>query len=131
MRGFWVALLLLWALPCWAAEDARKVDFTTVLTDEDDKPISECAEQGKDARDCKVYRPVTIGAIVLRALVAAEPGLAPDDSVKRGGLGLALYKATAAELAPEDIVLIKKQVSRNFNPLLAIRVFRLIDPTVK
>lgn len=130
MKIFCFAILLLFTEGSFAA-DKTTVDFTTILTDEDDKPVNECAEQGKEPRECKTFRAVTVGAIVLRALVAPESGLQPDESAKRGQLGLSLYKSTAAELTPEDVVLIKKQVSKNFNPLLSIRVFRLIDSTVK
>lgn len=120
-------------LPARAADEVRKVDFTKVLTDQDDQPIKECADdpQPKDLRDCREHRPVTLGMVSLRALVIPEQGLSPEDSVKRGALGLSLYKATAVEVSPEDVVLLKKQISKAYGPLIAVRAARLLDPTVK
>jgi|ERR1700726_2711394 len=115
------------------ADDARKIDFTTVLLDQDDKPMTECADDPlpKPGQDCVTHRPITLGMVALGALSQYEQGLAPEEAAKRGALGLELYKATAAALTPEDIVLLKKQIAKRYTPLLAIRAFRLIDPTTK
>ncbi len=132
MKKILVAVLLM-VSPAFAADEPRKIDFTTVLLDPDDKPLTECADDPlpKEMRDCIARRPITLGLVALGALSMFEQGLAPEEVAKRGALGLELYKATAAALTPEDIVLLKKQIAKRYTPLMAIRAFRLIDPTTK
>lgn len=133
MKKFIVAAIMLLATAAYAADDVRKVNFSEILADQDDQPITECADDPlpKDGRDCHERRPVTLGMVALRALVIPEQGLSPEDSVKRGALGLSLYKATAVEVSPENVVLLKKQISKAYGPLIAVRAARILDPTVK
>ena len=133
MKKYLLVLLFLSSSAVFAADEPRKIDFTTVLLDPDDKPMSECADDPlpKEARDCVTRRPITLGLIALGALAQYEQGTAPEEVAKRGALGLELYKSTGATLTPEDIVLLKKQIAKRYTPLMAIRAFRLIDPTTK
>lgn len=108
------------------AEEARKIDFTTVLLDQDGKPMLECADVGD--RECKEKKPLTLGAASMRALAAPEQGLDPSASLKRGQLALSVYKSTGSVLTAEDITLIKTQISKIYTPLVSARAFPLLDP---
>jgi hypothetical protein len=115
------ALFLLLATPVFA--QTQGIDFTTVITDQDGQPYDDCPD-----KDCKGQHPFTLGLIVARALSNPEPGLDPVESLRRGKLALDLYKNKNVTLSPEDIVLIKQQVAKLFNPIIVYRVFSLIDP---
>lgn len=127
-------LLLSSAAP--AADEGRTVDFTTVIRDQDDNPITECADQSD--RECKKTKEVTLGSVAFKALTNIDRDsagrvteLSPDESVKRGQLGLSIYKATSAKLTAEEIALIKKQISKIFSPMIVVRTFAILDPNAK
>ena len=112
------------------AEEPHKINFTSVLTDQDDQAMTECADNPapKTDAECKVRHPVTLGMVVLRALVMPEQGLAPEESLKRGQLALSVYKAEAAVLTAEDTALIKKQMAKVYSPLITARAIPILDP---
>lgn len=122
-----LAAFVAFITPCRAADAPRKIDFTVVLTDQDDRPLQECAEP--DDRECKVKRPITLGSIALRALSAQEQGLSPDESLKRGALAMSVYKASAAELSADEISLIKRQIAKIASPFIVARAFPILDPS--
>lgn len=130
MRQGIIAVLCLASSVAIAADDPRKINFTTILLDQDNAPITECIDSPapKDFADCKSKQPVTLGVISMRALVAGEQGLAQDESLKRGQLALSVYKANAVQLPAEDIALIKKQIAKNYSPLMVLRTFQILDP---
>lgn len=115
------------------ADEARKIDFTATILDQDEQPMRECTDDPlpKEIRECKTYKPVTLGMIAFRSLAGFERDIAQDEVVKRGHLGLTIYKATDAQLTAEQIALIKKQIAKNYNPLIAVRAFELLDPAEK
>jgi hypothetical protein len=115
------------------ADDPRKIDFTSVIMDQDDQPLRECMDDPlpKEIRECKAYKSVTLGMIAFRALATPERDTAQDEVVRRGNLGLTVYKATDAQLTAEEITLIKKQIAKNYNPLVTVRAFRILDPAEK
>lgn len=109
---------------------AEKINFGTVLTDQDNNPMLECADNPapKTDAECKQRQPVTLGMITLRALAQPEQGLAADESLKRGQLGLRAYKAESIELTAEDLSVIKRQIAKIYNPLIVARTFPILDP---
>lgn len=109
-----------------AGEQLRKIDFTVVLTDVDGKELTECADA--DDRDCKVRRPVTLGIVAMRSLLAPEQGLAPEESLKRGQLALSLYKSSGAQLTFEEIALLRRQIAKVYGPLVVARAFAVLSP---
>jgi hypothetical protein len=112
------------------AADARKIDFTVVLTDADDVPMMECSDPPlrvvPDDPACKAKRPQTLGAIAMRALESFESNVPVDEVKRRGDLGLAVYHATAYELTQADIDLIEKRVAASFGPLYLSRMHPLL-----
>jgi hypothetical protein len=110
-------------------DGALKFDFTTVPLDANDTPFMECVDSAD--KDCKITRPWTMGAIVLKALAMPEQGLDPVESVKRGQLALRVYKATDVQLTAEEITLIKKQMAKIYSPIVCARVFVILDPAEK
>lgn len=124
------ALILASALVAPAiAEDARKIDFTAVLVDQDNEALKECADPDlKLDQPCKTFRPITLGMVAFRALVTPEAGISQDESFKRGQLGFALYKSTGQQLTAEETALLKRQIARSFGPLVVARAFPILDP---
>lgn len=112
------------------AEEPRKINFTTVMLNQDDKPMLECVDDPPPKKDeaCKVQQPVTLGMVVMRALVMPEQGLAPDVSLKRGQLALHVYKSEDAILTAEEITTIKTQMAKIYSPLVIARAFPILDP---
>lgn len=128
-----VSAALLFALPAFAADEPRKIDFTVNMVDQDGEVLMECAENPPPAKaeECKAKRPVTLGMVAMRAVAAQEQGLAPEESLKRGQLALSIYKSPAAQLTAEEVALIKKQVAKFYAPLLVVRAFAILDPGAK
>lgn len=133
VRALTAIFLIFVLVPAFAADEPRKVDFQTVLTDQDGEPMTECIDDPlpKGGEVCKVKRPVTLGTVSLRSLAAAEQGLAPDESLKRGQLAISVYKSAGAQLTAEETALIKKQISKFYSPLIVMRAFPLLDPATK
>jgi hypothetical protein len=127
-----LACLMFAAAAASAADAARKIDFTAPILDQDDMPMRECTEPATLAATdpgCKAARTVTLGALAMRALVAPEPGIAPEESLKRGQLALDVYRSAGAELTAEDIALIKRLINKVYPlPLVVVRTFPLLDP---
>jgi hypothetical protein len=121
------------ATTAFAGDEPRKIDFTSVIMDQDDQPLRECTDDPlpKEIRECKAYKSVTLGMIAFRALASAERDVPQDESVRRGHLGLTIYKAAAAQLTAEEITLIKKQIAKNYSPLVVVRAFGILDPAEK
>lgn len=116
-----------------AADDSRKVNFQIVIVDHDNEAMTECADDPppKPGEACKVKRPVTLGLIAMRALVAPEQNLPPEEGLKRGQLAMSVYKSPGALLTAEETALIKKQIGKFYGPLIVMRAFALLDPAAK
>lgn len=112
------------------ADEAKKLDFTVPLLDQDSHPILECADYPtpKLDSDCKERKNITLGAIALRALSTPEQGMASEESLKRGRLGLMVYKANSIGLTAEDITRIKNAIAKTYSPLIVAITFPLLDP---
>lgn len=112
------------------AEEPRKINFTTVILNQDEKPMRECADDPAPKKDeeCKLWQSVTIGMVVMRALAMPEQGLAADVSLKRGQLALRVYKAEDAVLTAEEVTTIKTQMAKMYSPLVIARAFPILDP---
>lgn len=124
MRFYLLLILTLVASPAFAADEPRKIDFTTVLNDPDGEPLQECI----DPPDCKTKKAMTLGYVAMKSLVMAEAGLGPDESLKRGHLAISVYKSTGAQLTAEEVALIKRQIAKGYSPLVAVRAFVILDP---
>lgn len=113
-----IVLLLLTTIAA-RAEEPRKIDFTTVLTDLDGKPIAD-----KDAP------PVTLGDVTANALFASYRDEQPSgqDKVKRWTLALRVHKAQAAELTADEIKLIKDLIGKGYGPLIVGQAWQILDP---
>jgi hypothetical protein len=133
LRYIIATVLLAASSAAFGADEPRKIDFQTVLVDQDGKGMTECADDPapKGEEVCKVRRPVTLGMLALRALSAPEQNLAQDESLKRGQLALSIYKSASAQLTVEEIALIKKQIAKFFGPVVVARSFSLLDPAAK
>lgn len=115
-----------------AADAVRQIDFTAVLTDPDDAPITVCADQvaPKDEAECKTHRPVTLGFAAMKALVTPEQNATPETAFKRGQLALMVYKSSAAQLTVDELKMIKDAIAKTWGPLVVARAFPLLDPAL-
>jgi hypothetical protein len=125
---FATSMLLAVSLLAFPALAAEKINFTVPITDADDQVITECDDQTQPKPECKTRIPVTLGMVVMRALVVPEQNMSPEESLKRGQLALKLYKAQAVEVSPEDAALIRKQVAKAWGPLITAKVFPMLGP---
>ena len=110
-----VALSMFAAVPARATE----IDFSAVLTDQEDAPL-------KDGD-----KVLTLGRAAFVALVAPaadEQNLPQDEKFRRGDLGLRVSRGGKIDLSVEDIALIKKQIGKTYGPLVVVRAFPLLDP---
>ena len=116
------------------AADAAKIDFTTVLNDQDGHPLEECIEPMANPplapvdKACTKKQDITLGIVSTRALLTPEQNLQPEDSQKRGQLALSVYRSAGAQLTAEEVALIKKRIAAVYGPLIVARAFPLLDP---
>lgn len=134
IRAIMIAVCMLGPMRCVAADEPRKIDFTTVLLDQDDKPIVaiECANATTDA-ECKDKKQTifTLGLVALRSLNLAEANLQPGESQRRGYLAVSIYKSAGAQLSSDEITLIKNQIAKMYAPIVVMRAFEILDPIPK
>jgi hypothetical protein len=118
----------------FAADAPRKIDFTTVLLDQDDKPMVECLRvDSVDRSKCVEEKTITLGWATFQALNMVDQGdhLNYTDAVKRGQLGLTVLGKSSVELTSEEITLIKTQLAKHYSPLVTTRAVALLDPAAK
>lgn len=132
MKKHLLAILLCFATPVLAADAPRKIDFTTVLLDQDDKPMTECVKADPtDRTKCAEEKPLTLGSVAMQALNVPEQNLSYTDAVKRGQLSIMVYHSPGASLTSEEVSLIKAQLPKRFGPLVVTRAGELLDPMAK
>lgn len=115
---------LLWVTSAVAAD----VDFSAVLTDQDDKPVIDCA--GKP-EECPDKNPLTLGKVALRVLTAPfddERNISGEEKFKRGQLAMRVHNGGVVTLQAEDVALIKRLVAKGYGPLIVYRAWPLLDP---
>lgn len=107
-------LFVLCAMPAFAADETRKVDFTQPFMDEGELVIddSKCPPASNGSRACST--PLTLGEMVYRALRAPEQGLTFEEGVKREDLARAVRKSSDWPLLSTDRDTIKKSLARVF-----------------
>jgi len=118
--------LLLAALSFTA--EAREINFSAIVTDQDGAPILDCVGAGCTGP------PLTLGSAAMRALVATfedDKNLPGEEKFKRGELALRVYKGGTVDLSAEDVALIKKQMAKGYGPIVVLRTWKLIDPESK
>lgn len=130
-----VAACLL-AAPAGAADAPRKIDFSAVMLDENDKPYTDCARADASTGKCLEERDITLGRLALRALTVQFPNeaaLSGEEQVRRALLAQAIYKAKdmAIDAGETDLICtaIAKIVNRLGLPaLVTLRAWELLDP---
>lgn len=114
-----------------AADAPKRIDFTQVITDQDDKPIVDCLKLKDDRSGCADEKTLTLGWVSMQALNLAEQGISYSDSLKRGTLALRVVKAADAELSEEEITLIKTQLAKRYSPLVVARAVPMLNAGLK
>lgn len=136
-KAFWliVSAALIIGSVAPRADEPRKIDFTQVIANLDNKPYTECSEvvdatTGKcpDGKEINL----TLGHIVSRALISRyqdEKDISLDEQSTRGFLAMKLYKAKDATLNADQVVLIKKLVAKmGLLTIIGARVCVALDP---
>lgn len=130
---FVTAVVASLALPAFAQESPRKIDFTQMIADLDNKPYTECNKADEvDKAKCVDEVKVTLGLLVGRALISRfqdEKDLSLEEQSTRGFLAIKLYKAKDAILTTDQIVLLKKLAGKMGWPtIVSARVCVALDP---
>lgn len=127
-----IVAVLLGTAAAMAADQPRKIDFSVVLTDQDDKLLNVCITPGiavdADSKDCTEKRPMTLGFVASRALNAGEPNMDLGESIRRGQLAINVAHSSGAELTVEEIALIKKRIAAVWSPIVTARAAAILDP---
>ncbi len=97
-----------------------KIDFSAVLTDLDDKPLRESADD----------EALTLGAAAVRALMNIYPGeenLSGTKKADRFVLASKIHKQTVVEIRSDEAALIKELIGKAYGPVVVGRAFPLLD----
>lgn len=132
-----VALVLFWPA-VGGAQDVKKIDFTTIITNQDGEALKECA-QAKDPplqAECAVFTSITLGMLALRALTVQYPNestVTGEDQIRRALLAEAIYKSASVTLDAKDTTLICDAIAKFVNKtgqnmLITLRAWQIIDP---
>lgn len=107
------------------------IDFSTILLDLSGEPIKDnIAMQINGGLDLDL----TLGRAASHALCASYPdenNLGGDEKFRRGLLACKVYPGGQHELSPEDVTLLKKLVAKAYSPIVVIKAWPLLDPTLK
>lgn len=97
-----------------------KINFDAPVLDLAEKPMSD--EDG---------RPVTLGTVVVQALLATLRGdesMAGLAKAECGHLAMQLFPGGEHDLKAEQVAMIKERAGRAFTPLVVARAWALLDP---
>lgn len=116
--------------------ESRKVDFSIVLKDLDDKPFQwDCEEFNDDKSICKKWRDMTLRLISVTAIIRQWPNEnMPDvDQVRRALLAQEIYKKNEVALDAKDTDLICVSIAKlvtkgGLNSLVTLRAWEILDP---
>lgn len=118
-----VSLFLALASPSYA------IDFSVVITDLKNEPLTERSADGKP-------NPITLGQLCSNALLATyedERSLPAHEKIKRFKLALKLNDANGnpakdVSLTTEEIAAISKLSAKLYSPLAVGKILQIIDP---
>lgn len=130
-----VLILLALCSVAYSAEP-RSVNFQTVLTDLDDKPMNwDCKVLSEDKKECTEWRETTLAVVATTALMKQWPNeeLKVEDQIRRTLLAQEIYKKMDVVLDSKDTDLlctaIAKLITRaNLSTLITFRAIELLDP---
>lgn len=97
------AMLLILAAPAFAAD--KRIDFGQILLDDDDKPITECAQVDAAKQTCAQTENVTLGMQAARALNGRyqdEANLPMSELVHRGQMAYWIKRAGVVSLTTDS-----------------------------
>jgi hypothetical protein len=123
--------------PARAAEEPRKVDFATVLTDAYDKPFIDCRRTDPtDRTKCAEEVPFTLGMVSILALGAAlESDKGESERKKLDRFLLSLRVATSAKegapigLVSDDLGTLKNRIRQTINNAIMVgRAISILEP---
>lgn len=132
----WVILLCLLAGPALANEPPRSVNFQTVLTDLDGKPMNwDCKTLSEDKKDCLEWRETTLSVVSMMALTKQWPNedMKIEDQIRRTLLAQEIYKKMDVVLDSKDTDLLCTAIAKlvtkaNMSTLITFRAIELLDP---
>jgi hypothetical protein len=104
------------------------IDFTTVLKDQDDKPIPDV--MAMQLTDTSPFIELTLGRACFNALLTQkqnETELNGQDKFHRGELAFNIRNNTSYDLNQLDKDLIKTQLGYLYSPIVIYRAYRLLD----
>lgn len=115
-----------------APAPAAEVKFATVLLDQDQQPMTDCAKV--DDGKCTMMVPLTLGRLAAHALNQIEQGATPQAIVTRGLLAERVYQAGVPGAKPLDLTgaeieTIRLQIVKGgYRPIVIVAAIRVLDP---
>lgn len=119
-----------------AFAEAGTVNFQTVLTDLDGKPMNwDCKTLSEDKKECIEWRETTLALVAITALMKQWPHeeLKIEDQIRRTLLAQEIYKKTDVILDSKDIDLLCMAIAKlvtkaNMSTLITFRAIEILDP---
>lgn len=127
MKSFCALVFVTFALPAFAADPPREIDFTQSLTGANGVIITQQTQDGKS-------EPMTLGdaaLISLLTLIDEDRNLDAKKKFERDRLARRIYKNQHAVLSPEDQALIKERIGKVYGPAQVGAAWPLLDPTLQ
>lgn len=129
-------LLALFLSSSAIAAEPLSVNFQTVLTDFDGKPMNwDCKTLSEDKKDCVEWRETTLALVATTALMKQWPNeeLKVEDQIRRTLLAQEIYKKTDVILDSKDTDLLCTAIAKlvtkaNMSTLLTFRAIEILDP---
>ena len=140
MRRFALTVLAIAALgaaavhaaPAPGPKPVGEIDFSTVLTDQDEQPIMDCKTLDKtDERKCAEQAPLTLSRVAVGALLNPDPSIAANgtEQMRRWLLAKKLYKGGLIVIDDGERDLLKTQIARRQFPIAVMgRAWEILDP---
>lgn len=103
------------------------IDFTTVLKDQDEKPLQDTMAMQANG---EIVIALTLGRAASHSLNMQhqdEQNLSGEDKFKRGKLAFEIRDNVSAVLKAEEISLIKRQIAKLYTPIVVYRAWPLLD----
>lgn len=145
MKSLLIVSTLLLSSPAIGVAQAKPIDMTQPIVDDDGKPLKDVAshermEVDKDGKQidrdpyCDKCKDLTIGTVIYRALTIVderkEGTVLPEDKEAWHDLGKRILHAPAITLTPEETTVVKQRLDKaGYSGLVTEEIKAAIDPT--
>jgi hypothetical protein len=138
LRVIIIASIVLSVLPAVAEDAPRKINFQTIIADQDGIPLVDCLKVDDATPNvCAKKSDMTLGRLAMRALTVQYPQEAPvtgEDQVHRALLAQEIYKGgEISDLNTKDIDLLCTSIAKFVNKAgltswATLQAWSILDP---